>query len=169
MSSEETAAARLPSQMIGKKRQRAAKLRDAYLRQAIDDDVTDDLVKELASVCLEYWSILREFRNEPAVDEDDLPDMAPIHNRLGRKTTIQTEGKRRGDDLNEREAPAVLELDPRYLVEVTHALDDLSQKLGFGARATETTEHDKVNHNDLAHLLEQRGQDEALDNIPGGD
>jgi hypothetical protein len=130
-------AARLPSQMIGKKRQRAAKLRDAYLRQAIDDDVSDELVKELASVCLEYWSLLREFRDEPAVDAEDFPDVTAIRTRLGQKTQVRTEAKGRDRGMTTEKVPAVLELDPEYLVEVTHALDDLSQKLGFGAAAAQ--------------------------------
>jgi hypothetical protein len=136
VSTEETAAARLPSKMIGKKRQRVIKLRDVYHQQAIND-VSDELVKELASVCLEYSSLLREFRDEPAVDRDDFPDVTPIRNRLGKKTRIKTESKRRGGGITYKEAPAVLELDPQYLVEVTHALDDLSQKLGFGAAAAQ--------------------------------
>jgi hypothetical protein len=130
-------AARLPSKMIGKKRQRAAKLRDAYQRRAIDDDVSDELVKELASVCLEYSSLLREFRDEPAVDADDFPDVTPIRSRLGKKTRIKTESKRRGGGMTYEEVPAVLELDPQYLVQVIHALDDLSQNLGFGGVAAQ--------------------------------
>jgi hypothetical protein len=130
-------AARLPSQMIGKKRQRAAKLRDLYIRQAIDDDVSDELVKELASVCLEYWSLLREFRDEPAVDDDDFPDVKPIRSRLGEKTQVRAESKSRGHDYTYEKVPAVLELDPEYLFELTHALDDLSQQLGFGAAAAQ--------------------------------
>jgi hypothetical protein len=130
-------AARLPSQMIGEKRQRAAKLRDLYIRQSVDNDVSNELIKELASVCLEYWSLLREFRDEPAVDADDYPDIKPLRTRLGEKTRVKTESKQRGKGMTYEEVPAVLELDPQYLVEVTHALDDLSQKLGFGAAAAQ--------------------------------
>jgi len=166
--SDDDPAARLPSQMIGKKRQRAAKLRDLYIRQSVDNDVSNELIKELASVCLEYWSLLREFREEPAVDPEDFPNIKPLRSRLGDTTRVKTESKERGKSMRYKQVPAVLELDPQYLIEVTHALDDLSQKLGFGARATDTTEHDEVNQDDLAHLLEKRGQDEALDNIPGG-
>ena len=139
MSSDETAA-RLPAEMIGKKRRRAAALRDAYYRKAIDQDVSDVLMKELASVSLEYWSILREFRNEPAVDADDFPDVEPIRSRLGRETEIIVESPRRGGDETTKRVPAVQELNAEYLIGVTHALDDLSQKLGFGASATQEVE-----------------------------
>lgn len=130
-------AARLPSQMIGKKRQRVIKLRDAYIRQSIDNDVSDELVKELASVCLEYWSLLREFRDEPAVDPEDFPDIKPLRNRLGDTIRVKTESKQRGKGMRYKQVPAVLELDPQYFVEVTYALDDLSQKLGFGGSAAQ--------------------------------
>jgi hypothetical protein len=136
--SDDDPAARLPSRMIGKKRQRAGKLRDLYIRQAVDNNVSDDLIKELASVCLEYWSCLREFRDEPAVDDDDFPDVAPIRKRLGRETRTLTKSTGTWDrNLTYERGPAVLELDPEYLIEVTHALDDLSQQLGFGAAAAQ--------------------------------
>jgi len=134
-------ATRLPSQMIGEKRRRASKLRDAYIRQSVENDVSNELIKELASVCIEYWSVLREFRDEPIVGDEDYPDVEPIRKRLGLESERITKSSGTWD--NEwtcEKGPAVLELNPEYLLELTHALDDLSQKLGFGAAAAQDVE-----------------------------
>ena len=161
-------ASRLPSQMIGEKRRRASKLRDMYYRQSVETDVSNELIKELASVCIEYWSVLREFRDEPAVEDEDYPDVEPIRKRLGRESERITKSSGTWDnELTYKKGPAVLELKPEYLVELTHELDDLSQILGFGAAAVKTTRHDKTNRSDLEALLKARGQDKALQNLAG--
>ena len=134
-------ATRLPSQMIGEKRRRASKLRDAYIRQSVENDVSNELIKELASVCIEYWSVLREFRDEPIVGDEDYPDVEPIRERLGRESERITKSSGTWDnELTYEKGPAVLELNPEYLLELTHALDDLAQKLGFGAAAAQDVE-----------------------------
>lgn len=141
--------ANIPTRMIGEKRRRVQGLRDLYYRKSIDQEVSGEFVKELASVSLEYWGILREFRNLPAVDDDDLPDMQPIQSRLGKTVDIMTESGRRGRQLTMEEVPAVQELNPQYLIEVTHDLDDLAQLLGFGAAASADDVTDEI---DPAHL-----------------
>jgi len=133
-------AARAPAEMIGKKRSRAAGIRDMYYRQASVNDVSDELIKSLASVCLEYWSCLREFRDEPVVDHTDYPDVEPIRSRLGETVRVKSQSKRRSRSYVYETVPAVYQLDAEYLVEVTHALDDLAQKLGFGAAAAQDVE-----------------------------
>ena len=152
-------AANIPTRMIGEKRRRVQRLRDLYYNRTIEQDVSGELVKELASVSLEYWSILREFRDLPAVDEEDLPDMAPIQSRLGQTVQVITESKRRGGGQTTQEVPAVQELDPQYLIEVTHELDDLAQLLGFGAEASADDVTDEISEEHLRNAFQPQGHE----------
>ena len=157
--SYEDRAANIPTRMIGEKRRRVQRLRDLYYKRTIDQEVSGELVKELASVSLEYWSILREFRDLPAVDEEDLPDMGPIQSRLGETVQIVTESKRRGAGQTTEEVPAVQELNPQYLVEVTHELDDLAQLLGFGAAASADDVTDEISKEHLQNAFQPQGHE----------
>ena len=152
-------AGNIPTRMIGEKRRRVQRLRDLYYKRTIEQQVSGELVKELASVSLEYWSILREFRDMPAVDEEDLPDMSPIQSRLGETVEVITEGKLRGSGLTTEEVPAVQELDPQYLIEVTHQLDDLAQLLGFGAAASADDVTDEISEEHLRNAFQPQGHD----------
>ena len=57
----------------------------------------------------------------------------------------------------------------QFLERVANQLERVAKKLEFWAPAPDKTEHDQFDHGDLAHLLDQRGQDEALEKVPGGD
>jgi len=52
------------------------------------------------------------------------------------------------------------------LIEHSKELDSIFKELGFAAAASDTIPNDEATEGDLKGLLETRGQDEAIDNLP---
>jgi hypothetical protein len=157
--------------------QRGQKIRDrgefvAEIRRALwergSDGVFDERLKrKLAAAAVSYYEALQIYKGETVVDDDDFPDMRPIRDRMFREKRVRTRCKRAGDGYTYKTVPAVSELNGEYIIDVTEQLDRLAKQLGFEPSARDTTPHDDIGHDDLAALLDNRGQDEALDKIPG--
>jgi len=101
------------------------------------------------------------------IDDGDIPDISPIRQRLGRTTEVEAATGRRGGGVAYEERPAVDELDYWYLEDVARKLEAASKKLGFWPDAKETVHNDRVSEDELKALLETRGQDGAVENLPG--
>lgn len=132
-------------------------------------NVSTELHRELASAIVSCHRVLSVLEDSDVLDEDDVPDIAPIRSRLNRTTRVRTSSKRRGKSVAYERRPAVDELPLHYLESTARRLEQTAAKLNFWARAPDKTEHNEFDHGDLAHLLDQRGQDEALEKVPGGD
>jgi hypothetical protein len=52
------------------------------------------------------------------------------------------------------------------IVDMTEDLDDLAKTLGFGAAANTDVDRDEFSEEDLATLVQTRGQSDATDDIP---
>jgi hypothetical protein len=165
---DDTGGHRIPVRMIGKHRQRIQEYRRRIQRLYVDREVSGQLHDDFAVEVLGYYDVLREFRNSDAIDDEDLPEIDKLRSRLGKTTTVVGESAGRGRGTKLQEVPAIREVSLDYLLRLSHELDDLAQQLGFAATPTQTTPHGKAEHSDLKGLLRARGQDEALDNLPGG-
>jgi hypothetical protein len=65
------------------------------------------------------------------------------------------------------QVPAVEELNFWQLEQIAGDLEAAAKKLGFWAPAKDQTEHNEVTHNDMKGLLQARGQEQAIQNLPG--
>ena len=155
--------------IILERQERLENVLDMFSQRAASVELTPQMKREIAVHIVNYHRVLSNYHDETVLDEGDIPDISPIRQRLGRTTRVVTNSGRRGGGQRYDDRPAVDELDFWYLEDVASELEGAAKKLGFWAAATDTTEHDDLGHGDLAHLLEQRGQDEALEKIPGGD
>jgi sugar phosphate isomerase/epimerase len=158
-----------PKRLIYEMRRRVQMARNRYWDEGVEGRTSPETKKSLAKAAVKYWDVLYEFRSETVLDDEDFPDMTEITSRLGQQTAVWVEsaGRKRGSV--RKQQPAIAELDAEYLLELTEELDDLAKRLGFGATAREATPHNEIGHDDLAALLEARGQDEAREKIPGGE
>jgi hypothetical protein len=111
--------------------------------------------------------VLSNYEDETVLDDGDIPDIDPIRDRLGHTTTVVGQRAGRGRGSQRQTVPAVDELDFWYLEGVANDLEAAAKKLGFWASAKEQTPHDDPDHDDLKALLEARGQDDAIENLPG--
>ena len=141
---------------------------DEIERQGAYVNVSIELKRELVSAIVSCHRVLSVLEDATVLDDDDIPNIAPIRDRLNRQTQVRTRSKRRGGGSTFETRPAVDELPLRDLEAVARQLEQAANKLNFWATAPDKTEHNEFDHGDLAHLLDQRGQDEALEKVPGG-
>lgn len=160
---------REPRRMIYEIRRRVQAARNRYWTEGVDGSVSNETHRELAVAALQYHDVLHEFRGESIIDEGDFPDISPIEDRIGRKVNRPVQSPGLGRPTESQPVPAVTEIGVEQLVQITEDLDDLAKKLGFGAKADERTPHNEVDHDDLRALLGNRGQEEALEKLPGGE
>jgi hypothetical protein len=156
-----------PRQMIYEMRRRVQRARNHYWSEGVDGEISNEVHRELAVAVLQYHDVLLEFRDESVLDKTDFPNINKLRDKVARRVyaTVPSGGRGRGSEVDE--VPAVTTVPVDEILEMSEQLDDLCKKLGFGAKAKEKTEHNDIGHDDLAHLLEQRGQDEALEKVPG--
>jgi hypothetical protein len=169
MSDDDERSDSAPARLIYRMREHVQQVRNQFWREGINGQPSAATKRELATACIQYWDVLYEFRDESVLEEGDFPDVEPVRSRVGQMTERLEQSGRRGGSQTVRQVPAVMELDGWYLVSLTKDLDDLANRLGFGASTREATPHDDISHDDLAALLEARDQDEALEKVPGGD
>ncbi|CAI49734.1 uncharacterized protein NP_7010A (plasmid) [Natronomonas pharaonis DSM 2160] len=159
---------RAPRRMIHDMRRRVQMVRNQYWDEGVEGQVSVQTHKELAAACIQYYDVLYEFRDESVLDDGDFPNIAPLRQRLGQRVERHQPSAGRGRGVSTQTVPAITEIPVEEILQLTEDLDDLAKKLGFGAQARETTPHDDIGHEDLAALLEARGQDDALEKVPGG-
>jgi len=159
---------REPKRLIYEMRRRVQAARNQFWSEGVEGHLSNQTHLELAKATLQYHDVLYEFRSSNAIDESDWPDISPLRARVGRRIEREVDSAGRGRGKTTKTVPAVTEIPVEHIVELTEELDDLAKKLGFGAAERSVTEHNDIEHDDLAALLEARGQDEALEKIPGG-
>lgn len=150
--------------MILAQRQRVQEARSHFIGEGVHGDYTETAHLELARVCVEYYQILREYDGEAVID--GLPDITELRDRLGSKKQMlsQSPGLKRGEGYEPR--PAVLEVPVDDILDLLEQLDDVANGLGFSAAAAETVPKNEADESDLKGLLETRGQDDAIENLP---
>jgi len=143
--------------LIRERQERLEEVLDLFSQQAADVSLTAPMKRQIAVVIVNNHRVLSNYRDESVIDAEDIPDISPIRQRLGRTTEVQTQSPRRGGGLTYESRPAVDELDYWYLEGVARQLEAASKKLGFWPNATDTVHNDRVG----------RGQTEAVENLPG--
>jgi len=120
-------------QMIIAQRQRVHEVRSRHFSEGVYGERSDAAHLQLAQVCVEYWSLLREYEGRSAVDE--LPDITPLTERLGRQTKrlAETPGLKRGGSWEWK--PAVLDVDVEHIIRIIEELDNVANELNFSATA----------------------------------
>lgn len=123
---------REPESVIYEIRRRVQAARNRYWREGYDGDV-NDCHRELAVAVLQYYDVLHEFRDESVLDPEDFPNISLIRDRVGKKVQqrVSQPGLKRPEKVEL--VPAMEQVPVEEIVELTEDLDDLAQKLGFGA------------------------------------
>jgi len=154
-------------QLIQDRQERLEEVLDIFSQRAANVDLSPQMTREIAVHIVNYHRVLSRYEDESVLSDGDIPDISPIRNRLGRTTRVASAGAAMGYGGGYEEVPAVDELDYWYLEDVAGQLETAAKKLGFWASAKDQTPHDDPDHDDLKALLETRGQDEAIENLPG--
>ena len=149
--------------------ERMEQVLDEVDRQGTHLNVSPGLKRELVSAIVSCHRVLAVLQDESVLDDGDIPDVTPIRSRLNRQTRVRTSSKRRGQSVAYESRPAVDELPINYLIQFSVQLEQAAKKLNFWASGPEQTGHDDFDHGDLADLLDHRGQDDALEKVPGGE
>jgi len=156
-------------QIVRERLLRLEEILDEIERRGTYADVPVGLKRELVSAIVSCHRVIDVMSDSNALDDDDIPDIDPIRERLNRTTKVKTASNQRGYEYTYETRPAVDGLKLGYLETQAREIETAANKLGHWASSPDRTEHNEFDHGDLAHLLEQRGQDEALEKVPGGD
>lgn len=62
-----------------------------------------------------------------------------------------------------------VQIPERALLEISYDLDDIASALGFGSDTDTETPHEEPDLDDIRELARVRGQDGALESLPGGE
>jgi len=160
---------RLWQRMIFERQQRLERLLDSLSSREAHVEVSAEMKRELAAAISDLHRQLIKYDGEAVLGDAGIPDIGPIRDRLNQTTRVKTRSKQRGYEYTFETRPAVDALPLRDLETVARQIEAAANKLGHWASSPDTTEHDEFDHGDLAHLLAKRGQDEALEKVPGGD
>lgn len=125
-----------PEQLVLRRKQRVQRVRDRIWADGVEGEYPVETKRQLAMVAMSYWDVLRDYRDEPVIDDGDYPDMSPIHNRIGKTTEVIAESPRRGRGSKVETAPAIAEMGAGELINITEQLDDVATALGFSADVT---------------------------------
>jgi hypothetical protein len=122
-----------PEQLVLRRKQRVQRVRDRIWADGVDGERPVETKRQLAMAAISYWDVLRDYRDEPVIDNDDYPDMSPIYNRIGKTTEVIAEspGWDRGSKVET--VPAIAEIGAGELINITEQLDDVATALGFSA------------------------------------
>lgn len=131
--SEENAALR---SILHDTRQHVQMTRNQYWRASLSGNVGDELHMEIGARVLQYHDVLYEFRNLPALEEGDFPDISEVRQCIGETETQITEAAGRGRGNTMSDEPRILSVPIDRLIWYTEELDDLAQKIGFGPNAS---------------------------------
>jgi hypothetical protein len=124
-----------PKRLIYEKKAQLQQIRDRFWEEGVEGRFNPRTKRYIATVALQFWDVLYEYRDESVLSEGDFPDISPVRERIGRMTEQTTRSNRRTGELTVTQVPAIDELDDWYLIELTEQLDDLAKKLGFAAKA----------------------------------
>ena len=117
-----------PEHIINQARYRCYQARSRYWAEMVDTaQCSRDTHVTLSHAVLAYYDAMMEFE----ADLNGLPDIEPLMSRVGKKTEIRTESKRRGGGMTIEEVPAVLDVPAEQLIEMSKQLDDAAQQLDF--------------------------------------
>jgi predicted glycoside hydrolase/deacetylase ChbG (UPF0249 family) len=163
-SNEDRSASRRALNLIHDRREEVEHIRGVAQHYGVDADIK----QQFAAAIIRFYDVLEVYEGDAAI-EHDWPDIAPLRERLFQQKQVRTRCKRPNDGHTYKQVPAITEVDVGYLFRAAKALERIYADLGFAAPTRDVTEHTEATHDDLAALLADRGQDEALDKIPGGE
>jgi hypothetical protein len=125
-----------PKRRIQDRLDRLQDIRDQFWSEGAGGSFSPSTKRYIATVVMQVWDVLYQYRDESVLSEGDFPDISPVRDRLGRQQEVVVDSPRLGEDHTVKTVPAVNELDDWYLIELSEQLDDLANTLGFGASAT---------------------------------
>jgi len=155
-----------PKRLIHDRQEELEAVLDVFTGNAANVTLTPRMKREIATRIMNFWRVLSKYEGESVLSDEQLPDVSPIRERLGKETRVvdNKEGRKRGETYDA--APAVDELDYWYLHDVAHELERVAKKLGFMPDATDRPETSQFDESDLVTLVSARGQEAALEDAP---
>jgi hypothetical protein len=154
-----------PKRLIYDAREQVQAVRNEYWRQSVRGYVSTTMRRELATVAIQYYDVLSEHSEEKAINGQWDDSVETLREALG--STVEVAVQAPGDTgaVTFEERPAITQLDPDRIVQVTKQLDRIAKELGFGAQVREPTHHDEATLEHLGELTKARGQETAMDHL----
>lgn len=128
--------------------------------------------RQLAQAAADFRDKLSDYRGEQALqtpwDERDV-NVDIVDQLLSQTTTVREPVDRRGNATKTvtRQLVCSSDVSPQLLIDISKELDAIYKELGFAPSARDPTPSEEADLSDLRGLLRERGQTEALEQLPG--
>jgi len=119
--------------MIQQRQQHLEAMLDEFSMKSAYVELSPQMKREMAVAIVNLHRMLSKYKGESVLSDGDLPDISPIHTRLGETAEVMQQSKRRGDDVVFKQVPAIDELGFGYLEEAANQTEAAAKKLGFWA------------------------------------
>jgi hypothetical protein len=195
MSDDDEAEKQRFARLIGEAQEHAHGWHETCLQTwlGVSDVPRERARRQFHAAVMSYWGLLQRYRDESQLrtewradfgDDEDaaeqrdewtveidgepttLAELGEWRRRTRERTTVSG-GPTTGTHETTHVEPAVLSVDAS--IAVLDLLDRVSHLLGFTAEARDVTPHTEPDHEDLRGLVELRGQEDVVENLPGGD
>lgn len=160
----------IPRRRFYEVQERAHAVLSEYRGMALGGGAPESYKPVMGRACLDYVAALRKHRSEQAI-KDEWAEiegaLAPIREAVGRTIEVKVPAPGDTDAKVDADRPAIEQIPFEYLVRVIEELDDLAKNLGLSETVRDETPEDQADLSDLRHLLQARGQTDAVENLPG--
>jgi len=145
------------SRLVYRAQEEMDQARMVYFQQRASDAVTSETVSYLQASLMRYYSIMRRYRDESAV-EDEWPteQFRQLQEHVLSDQPVQSQSAGRGSRKSVQTRPG--RVDPNVAVELSFALDDIATELGFAAAASESTHRTEIDDDLIEEVEEWRKQ-----------
>lgn len=133
---------------------KAYEVQEEYDSEGVEGYVSNETHKRLATVAVSYHRALKEYRDEAIIEDGDLPDVAYLKQRLGQKITRKTKAPGRSSGVTGTSVPAITEVPAGQIDNTIDELHDFRHKLGFTAKAADSTPRTSIDE-DLVEEVEE--------------
>lgn len=149
---------RMPTRDIYELRRRVRQVRSQYYREMNQVGACSAKTRtDIQTIVLEYWDALHEYAEdiEETWEEHNLDSVPQLAREMVDAST-STPGY--GSSSTTVRKPAISQMDPQRLVEITHKFDDVAHELGFAASAKDQPNNTEITEEMIEEVEKWRQQ-----------
>lgn len=122
--------------------------------------VSLDSRRQLATATVQYWDVLREYRDERE-DEWEEAGVDQLATAIGSTVAVETAAPGDTTATQTEERPALLSVDAQQILQISKRLDELANDLGFSASVSEAGHRTEIDEELIEEVEEWRQQNLA--------
>lgn len=139
-----------PARMVYETQIHIAKMRRNYRKAKLAGNVPETVVDNLGISVMDYYDLLRRYRNKANIKEDwHNEGIDQLEELAGETVVVENGGSGLGRTQSTEEIPAIKTIDAETLIEISYKLDDIASDLGFEAEVDVDLDDAEFEYSDL--------------------